>query len=243
MKKQIYDSRQKRHQQHTQFHHRRWLPALLIGFVFSIGCGGDSSENQTAIPVTYFVSYTEGLNSSIQQCINYAKDGDTCLVLSADDPNDPCYLAETIDFQGKSITLRSNYGEDGKAQTILDGSAMESPGGPVVKFSKKEKEGAILDGFIIQNGSAGGEIPHGGGIQILSASPTITDCIIRNNQADEDGGGIWVFATGARPTFMNLDFQNNTAGGAGGGYAALHGTVILDNCCDFSGNVPDDVWP
>jgi len=97
-----------------------------------------------------------------------------------------------------------------KNETIIDGSGA---GSTIVGA-----EGALIDGFIIQGGSA----DYGGGIYIQAASMVIRNSRIRNNSAS-DGGGI--YANNSSSTIEGNIIENNTAVGLGGG-------VYLINCPD-----------
>jgi hypothetical protein len=117
---------------------------------------------------------------TIQSAINAAINGDTALVA-------PGTYAENINFNGKAITVKS---ESGPQNTIIDGGKS----GSVVTFTSGEGRDSILNGFTLQNGSAG----VGGGIiiagsSIAGSSPTITNNVITNNHACLGGGaGIWI---------------------------------------------------
>ena len=128
---------------------------------------------------------------TIQAGIDAAVDGDLVLVA-------PGTYAETIDFLGKGITLRSEAGAD---LTVVDGNYT----GSVVTFDSGETEWTIIEGFTIQNGNA--EI--GGGLFCNSASPTIVDCTISDNFADFDGGAI--YCRDASPVITNCTVTRNSA--------------------------------
>ena len=101
--------------------------------------------------------------ASIQAAINAAHNGDTVLVA-------PGTYRENINFNGKAISVTSS---DGAAVTIVDGGGNAS----VVTFDSSETSQAVLNGFTIQNGSAGSNTPQtqGGGFTSflhLPRSPT-----------------------------------------------------------------------
>ena len=199
---------------------RRIASSVAI-FCF-MGCGGDDEPQG---PQTRTVSKSgEADFSKIQECINASATRDTCVV-------NPGTYSERIRFRGAAITVRSSQGPE---RTIIDGQ----DGGPVVTFSRGEKRNTLLKGFTIRNGYAfSGEDAlqreHGGGIQMISAGPTIEDCILLENHADGDGGGIYCFGTGSRPDILNVVFQGNTAGRQGGGLCAVHGRPALNDCLFF----------
>lgn len=192
--------------------------ALSVVIVCVAGCGGDDEPQG---PQTRTVSKSGDADfSTIQECINASASRDTCVVQAGT-------YRERIRFLGRAITVRSSQGAE---RTIIDGRE----GGPVVTFSSEERRDTLLKGFTITNGYASlGEddtIEHGGGIQMISAGPTIEDCILLENHSDGDGGGIYCFSTGSKPEIENVIFQGNTAGGQGGGICAVYGRPKLNNC-------------
>ncbi|MHC4655994.1 MAG: Ig-like domain-containing protein [Planctomycetota bacterium] len=78
-------------------------------------------------------------------------------------------------------------------------------------------DGAVLDGFTIEGGNADGSgaTTVGGGMYNNSCSPTVANCIFRNNNAHYYGGGMYNFV--ASPMVVNCFFSGNTAGKWGGG--------------------------
>lgn len=214
----------------------RWACNCGIGLFLVIlcatGCGGDDEPEG---PQTRTVSKAgDGDFSSIGECLSASNSGDTCLVR-------PGTYAERIRFPSKTITVRSSRGPE---TTIIDGRQ----GGPVVEFSQGQKRNTVLDGFTIRNGyarSAENGIEHGGGIQMISAGPTIQNCILLENFADGDGGGIYCFTTGSSPEIRNVVFHGNVADsdedgqGQGGGLCALYGAPEVTNCLFFDNRAAD----
>ena len=193
-----------------------WAIALLAILPYAAACGGSGGSEG---PKTRTVSRTQHADfDSIQKCISASKNQDTCLVY-------PGTYRERIRFQGKAITIRSS---DGPEKTIIDGREQ----GPVVTLENGEDRHSVLQGFTITNGLAvSGEdsVEHGAGIQLLSAGPTIQDCILLDNHAEGDGGGIYCFSTGSKPDIENVVFQGNTAGGQGGALCAVYGGADVVN--------------
>jgi len=92
-------------------------------------------------------------------------------------------------------------------------------------------ESAFLDGFIITAGNANGPWEYkpykGGGICNKGGSPTIMNCILRQNSAVEGGA---MYNDHGKPTLVNCTFTGNKAN-YGGGMSNRHlAKGILINC-------------
>ena len=143
---------------------------------------------------------------TIQEAIDAAvEDPDPLLsdVVVVSDGNYP----ECIDFKGKAITVRSESNDPRYA--LIDGSGFA--GKSVVDFHSGEGTDSVLKGFTITGGSG----YFGGGIECNSSSPTIENCIIKENTAERDGGGIDCFNSGA--VFADCVISLNNPGRDGGG--------------------------
>ena len=152
------------------------------------------------------------------EAINAAVDGDTVLVK-------PGTYMENIDFNAKSITVRSS---DGHGVTIIDGNQA----GSVVTISGGEGE---INGFTITNGT------HffGSGIRCESSSPTIMNNIITNNfnvtsTFVAHGGGISCEQSNARIicnviSHNRLDSANAIQQRGGGIHCSICNNVYIAN--------------
>ena len=100
--------------------------------------------------------------STIQAGINAATNGDTVLVQIG------TYI-ENINFNGKNITVASQYltTQDTSyiSQTVIDGNSS----GSVVTFESGEDSTAIIIGFTLNNGRS----RKGGGIECSSSSQSL----------------------------------------------------------------------
>ncbi|MFL3014834.1 MAG: right-handed parallel beta-helix repeat-containing protein [Candidatus Neomarinimicrobiota bacterium] len=185
------------------------------------------------------VLYVPDDYSTIQSAIEAAGNGDSVIV-------SPGFYTETIDFEGKSITVSSLYLiEDDSlliGSTIID--AQED--GSVATFSSGEDSGSVLQGFTLQNGTGNDEDPddngsfytYGGGIYCENSSPVIRDCIIRDNVANEGGGG-GIFCYEASPTFSGCMITGNETDDVGGGLYTRSASSPIFYDCTFYDNVAE----
>jgi hypothetical protein len=135
--------------------------------------------------------------STIQAAIDAAVDGDTVLVA-------PGAYRESIDFNGKAITVTSS---DGAKTTIIDAERKDS----VARFHSGETRASVLSGFTLQNGGA---VFEGGGVQINQASPMIRGNTVRNNSAC---GGNGIVANFSAALIVDNHIHHNHHDGCGGG--------------------------
>ena len=150
--------------------------------------------------------------ATIQEAISDASviDGGTIVV------RDGIYN-ELINYEGKAITVQS---ENGPFLTTIDGGG--GAPGPVVAFWNGEGADSVLDGFTITNGYG----MFGGGISAMENSPTILDCIITGNEA-QNGGGIFDYGEDGA-TITDCIISNNTAFAHGGGVYTI--SAKATNC-------------
>ncbi len=162
--------------------------------------------------------------ATIQAGIDVTSDGETVIVRDGIEANAYKGLGnKNLDFKGKSITVRS---ENGASETVID---CENEGRGFY-FHSGETSSSILEGFTIKNGNASGF--HGGGIYIKSSNPTISKCIIKNNNALY-GGGIFCYLSS--PIISQCTIEDNNAD-LGGGIYCSNSSSIIKRCKAISGN-------
>ncbi|MHC4945154.1 MAG: right-handed parallel beta-helix repeat-containing protein [Planctomycetota bacterium] len=162
---------------------------------------------------------------TIQGAIDKAGSGDLILVR-------PGTYMENIDFIGKNIILQSC---GGPYVTTIDGAAL----GSVVTFQTGETSFAVLDGFTIKNGKSS----LGAGVLCLDASPTISNNIIRKNEAVTQGGGI--YCSGGTPLISHNTIMDNRAAGflsQGGGISSNASSPTIEHNRIESNRTDGNAW-
>ncbi|MBP8717482.1 MAG: right-handed parallel beta-helix repeat-containing protein [Candidatus Atribacteria bacterium] len=160
---------------------------------------------------------------TIQGAIDASHPGDTIIVC-------PGTYNENIVLGNKNITLRSTdpLNPSVVAATIID--AGES--GSVVEFTGGDT--STLKGFKITNGNAS----YGGGISVISSSPTITNNTITNNTA-YSGGGIYLYESS--PEIIGNSIRDNLANVGSGiiiayfSYPHISDNSITNNTATYAG--------
>ncbi len=155
---------------------------------------------------------------SIQRGIDESVGGDEVLVA-------PGTYNETINLNGKAITLRSSDGPD---VTTIDATGFSDT---AVRCVSGETRDTVLEGFTITGGYAVRTL--GGGMLIEQSSPTITDCVFRDNRGGIGGGGMC--NNNSHPMVSDCIFLRNIVrnppGDAhGGGMYNLNSSPNVTNC-------------
>ncbi len=95
-------------------------------------------------------------------------------------------------------------------------------------------EETLLDGFVITGGNAA---DNGGGMYNCNSSPSISNCVFRDNSAAWSGGAMYNY--GVSINITGCSFLDNTCGSGGAGvYNESSTTAIAD--CTFVGNRTGD---
>ncbi len=183
---------------------------------------------------------------TIQEGIDRAQGDDTILV-------SPGRYNESINFNGKAITLKS---ENGPSVTIIDGWRL---GDSVVKCINGEGPSTRIDGFTITNGTGNADLygereTIGGGLLCLHSSPTVLNCIFVDNESSYLGGAIYngersntiirsckirsnkadrgagIYNTKGAPEIRDTEFSNNYASYGGGGMYNYGSNASVISC-------------
>jgi len=134
----------------------------------------------------------------------------------------------------KDITVES---VNGPAHTFINGAAPTVGGGGDDGVRAVFMSQGTLSGFTIANGHAhhsfyGTYTSLGGGVcSPKSLTPTIRECIIRDNSSSGSGGGTYY------GTFERCVIMHNSTGLRGGGsyYGTLHNCLVTDNSAGYGG--------
>ncbi|MCK4660599.1 MAG: S8 family serine peptidase, partial [Phycisphaerae bacterium] len=187
-----------------------------------IAAGTSLDDDQDGIPDECTGVYlVPSQYPTIQAAIDATQVGEVVLVASG------VYRGQgnkDLDFGGKLIEVRSQYGP---TTCIIDcGGA-----GRGFHFHSRETWDALVQGFTIRNGHA----DLGGAVRCDLARPTITDCIIVDNEALQGGAIYGYYST---PWLINCVVSGNTATGPyslGGAIHCDYSTCWFEDCV-ISGN-------
>jgi len=209
----------------------QWIPLLLYNWDWSPTVTSPTPPETIvcALGTTYVVK-PDGTGNfpTIQDAINAACDGDTIELTNGRFHGTK---NRDIDYINKAITVRSQNGAE--ACTVdCSGSKISPHGG--FYFHRGEGQGSRLEGVTIMNGILFGPIDaRGAGILCVGSSPTIINCKIIENWANDAGGGIC--CDSASPIIIDCTISGNGTDGNGGGMCCVNASPIITGCV-FTGN-------
>lgn len=173
---------------------------------------------------------------TIQSAIDASANGDRVIVADGEYKGDG---NKDMDFKGKAITVMS---ENGPGNCVIDCEKS----GRAFLFYHNETETSVVSGFTIINANTadGGAIRCGkynpGSIYEPpkateeKGSPTISNCVFRDNYTDYAGGAIVVNTS--NPVIKDCVFENNRALQYGGGINFMNESDPKIINCRFTGN-------
>ncbi|HKK81567.1 MAG TPA: T9SS type A sorting domain-containing protein, partial [Prolixibacteraceae bacterium] len=178
---------------------------------------------------------------SIQHAVDLARKNDVVIV-------NPGTYYEQVKLEGEEFVLASRYllNNDTSfiSQTIIDGSNEREN---VLTVANRATEETRIVGLTFQNAYQTSEssIKHGAGIFCDKSSPTISNCIIRNNTAYFRGGGLYLYESESLVENCFV-YRNKTSRNIsqGGGIAVFRGEprfesihVVDNSACKFGGGM------
>lgn len=167
---------------------------------------------------------TPTLQFALEAPTSPVQSGDTIILTDAG------FYLSTYTVSTTNLTIRAAPGQS----VVIDGLGLGS-----VFTLGASGSGLTLEGLTIQ----GGQAPDGGGIYCDGADITLIDCVIRDNHADDDGGGMVIFdgdgvVTGC--TFMDNTLNLPNASDNGGAiHIGSHATLDI-SASTFTGNVANN---
>ncbi|MHC4184802.1 MAG: outer membrane protein assembly factor BamB family protein [Planctomycetota bacterium] len=172
---------------------------------------------------------------NVQAAINDSNDGDIIYVLPG---NYTGSGNRDVNFAGRAVTVTGVDPEDPYivAATVIDCDANDADRHRGFLFNSGEESNSVLAGLTV----TGGYADYGGGIRCDNSSPTIADCVVRDNSALYRGGGIYCYYSD--PIIAdcairdNIKTSSSTGGAYGGGgiYCYRSDPTITDST--ISGN-------
>ena len=175
--------------------------------------------------------HVPGDQTTIQQGIDLAEDGDTVLVAAGVYTGEGNYEIELL---GKAIVVISAAGAE---ETVIDAEGIGRYG---FYLHQDEDHQTVIKGFKVINVTAGNFFSSTG-IYIEDSSPSIENCILENN-----GRGLFLEQTSA--IISDCTISNNTTWGGiinrfGSSDAVIRNCLIVGNTSDVGGGIRVDVSP
>jgi parallel beta-helix repeat protein len=166
---------------------------------------------------------TCGPKATIQAGIDAAQPGDHVVI------SDGTYAGagnKDLDFGGKPITVRSASGDPAMCVIDCRGS------GRGFYFHNEEGAGSVVQDLTVRNANI-----DTGSVYCCGASPTLTNCTIRDNTAN-CGGGV-ACSQYACPTLTNCTIRDNLAAYGAGVWCFEYSSPTLTDCT-ITGNANGD---
>jgi hypothetical protein len=182
----------------------------------------------TTLAETYVVN-PEGTGDfpTIQAAVDAASDGDTIEL------TDGIFTGEgnrDIEYLGKAVSICSQSGNPTTCMIDCQGTFSDPHRG--FHFRSGESHDSLLDGITIQGGQAPVDGPFegsfGGGIYCDRASPTIANCVFRDNSS-ERGAAVFCWDE-ASPQVIACEFLGNVASESGGACTIYDSSPTFDGC-------------
>lgn len=215
---------------------RKYLVVAVLA-LFSLFLAGELTADSAVIYVKsggsdqYSGASWSQAKQTVQGAISSASSGDEIWV-AAGRYQGCISVASMVGIYGGFAGTESQRSQRNSASnvTTLDGGQA----GSVVTFSSNVTTSTILDGFIVTNGdgTTSNGFVYGGGVYCDHASPTIRNCVITGNSAQNNGGGI--YCRFSSPYIRDNTVSNNIAGNGSGIYCSHSSPCIYNNT--ISGN-------
>lgn len=193
----------------------------------------------SAAAVTWYVSTTgHDLNNggtswedsflTIQQGVTTASDGDIVLVADGTYSGVGNYDIN-FEYDAKNIVIKSLNGPE---NCVIDCLGL----GRGFRIDWSQTNDTVIEGFTIVNGNTNASLSYGGAILCSQASPTIRNCIFKNNIGGQWGGALDVRNASAsnRTKIINCTFVGNSASGGGGAVSTFKSAPIFINCTFYN---------
>ena len=154
--------------------------------------------------------------------------GDTVLIEAG------TYYESLLNPSGKAITIQGSLNGNGSLATTIDAQQ----GGSVFTLINAETNATVIKNLVVTGGSGLLDKDRnffvGGGIVCYDSDPTIVNCNITGNTAEQLGGGIYCFDSS--PIISGCTIADNTANENGGGIICDTNSSPTISGCTITGN-------
>lgn len=195
-----------------------------ITATLTLACLAGSSLGQTTRTVGPDFTFD---HLTITAALAASSNGDTILV-------EPDVYPENLIISGLDVTIAN--ANPGAGEVVIFGQGLDR----VMLLPSGAGSDLVLRDLVFEGGSSL-DSGSGGGLAVSAGNSAVIErCIFRNNEADRDGGGLFIAGVA---TVRDSVFENNLAGDDGGGIyiggssadAALEDLVIRGNLAESTG--------
>lgn len=184
------------------------------GAIDPIDDGIDQDCGGTQAPEPH-VGYSPGSFSTLQAALIAANEGVVVWV------GPGVYVERDVSFQGKALTLTTSHGPE---LTTLD---VQRSNGNGFIFNTNEGLDSVLDGFGITG--VGGS-SYRVAINVVAASPTVSNCHIYANYVLSSGNGAGMYLKWSSAVVRDCVFENNNVVYGGGAVYMDSSSPIFERC-------------
>lgn len=188
------------------------------------GDSGDDSQTGTGAGRSWATAF-----KTVQKAINAASTSGCEIWVAASSTSyvENIHLVDRVAVLGgfagdETVQSQRNWEQN---ETILDGNKTDTVA--TCTATAGCGDDAIIDGFTITNGEA----LEGGGMYNESTSPTIANCIFKDNALSVlSGYGAGIYNDFASPLIVNCTFTGNVAASGGGMYNINNSSPVIKDC-------------
>jgi parallel beta-helix repeat protein/predicted outer membrane repeat protein len=182
------------------------MQCLLLAVGGGLGCSAAVMSETITVCLDGGCDYAD-----IQSAIGSASDGDVIMVSA-----ETFLPVDTLNTHGKSISIRGSVDGQGVPVTIIDGQDSIL----VLRCESGEGKDTVFENLVITGGT--------GGMSNFNSSPTLLNCIFKDNNGEGSAGGMHNWESS--PDLTDCVFDGNSSWNGGAMVCTVSSSPMLENC-------------